>query len=258
MNTPAHDKIFELIPLAVGGDLEPAELAEVDAHRRECPACAAEWEAYARSLSPLRRLREQPAAGMPLALYERMRAEVLARVPLMVTRETPVLRALPAPTPPLVVSALPGKMADGARAVSARRGWRRWALHPAMAATLLIGGLLGALHLPSAAPVNPPAAVPAHAAVPPSFGTPAGEPMPMTGAPTRVADRNAVQPARSADIHNMGSPFPLRTIEASQRSGGIRIATPADPSGAAAPRDSDFKLPRSNVVPDETDVVGSF
>jgi predicted anti-sigma-YlaC factor YlaD len=60
--------VTELLALAAAGVLEPAEAARVDAHLRECAACAAEATAWGRLAEGLRRL---PAPKPPHALVAR-------------------------------------------------------------------------------------------------------------------------------------------------------------------------------------------
>ena len=120
--------VLERLPLAAAGVLEPDEAALVEAHVRECAACAAEaaaWRAVAEDL-----------------------------------------RRLPAPRPPAAVSARTRAAVEGQLAARAERAWNRAALGFAVAFawTLAVGAWLlldlfrGQLALRLDAPVAPTAA----------------------------------------------------------------------------------------------------
>lgn len=71
----SHDDFRKLLPLAAAGALDAREQHELDAHLRECPACAAQLGRYADIAAALRRL---PTPQPSPAVVERARARAQA------------------------------------------------------------------------------------------------------------------------------------------------------------------------------------
>ena len=67
----------ERIALHAGGDLPPAEVAEVERHLRECAGCRASAAAFGRGLELLREVHQEPLAPVHFAV---VRAGVLAKL----------------------------------------------------------------------------------------------------------------------------------------------------------------------------------
>jgi hypothetical protein len=72
-----NDHVLEQLPLWIGGDLGPADMAAVDAHLSRCPACQQEAAHLRRSQAWLRETQEPPFEAGDRA---RLRRNVLAQI----------------------------------------------------------------------------------------------------------------------------------------------------------------------------------
>jgi anti-sigma factor RsiW len=73
----SHDDFRKLLPLAAAGALDAREQRELDAHLRDCPACAAQVARYTDITAALRRL---PTPQPSPAVAERARARAQAEL----------------------------------------------------------------------------------------------------------------------------------------------------------------------------------
>jgi anti-sigma factor RsiW len=72
-----HDEMHKLLPLAAAGALEAQEQRQLEAHLRDCAACAAELERWSELGTALRHL---PTPQPPALVIERVRARAEAEL----------------------------------------------------------------------------------------------------------------------------------------------------------------------------------
>lgn len=273
---PSTERWRELVPLGVGPDLDLAEQAELDAILAEDAEARAEFAAFDDAMAPLRALRHLDPQPMPAHLADRMTANVMAAITHADTH----------------AFASTGASGDGMPDVGASPIiWLEKLRHPAVAAMLILALGLGLLLLPDRPTPQSPGGgtdggsiatttddTPTPDANATNAGTPGTEivesgtgtsrpiptPVALPAELPRNIDGEAVNAVNTRSTLEMGFPYGMRSIDSDREAGRVKFAEARDPfadPNAPAPAQGQgpqFRLPQSDIAPDDANIFGDF
>lgn len=273
---PSTERWRDLVPLGVGHDLDSAEQAELETILAEDAEARAEFAAFDEAMAPLRALRHLDPQPLPAHLADRMTANVMAAITHAHTH----------------AFATTGASGDGmSDAGGSPILWLNKLRHPAVAAMLILALGLGLLLLPDRpAPQSPGNGTDgggvagttdghpspdANAANVGTTGTevvgngtgmprPIPTPVPLPAELPRNIDGEAVNAVNTRSTLEMGFPYGMRSIDSDREAGRVKFAEARDPfadPNAPAPAQGQgpqFRLPQSDIAPDDANIFGDF